>query len=123
DCTTVTADLDRSIPAFRTPSAATRRLPRFAEKGASRRFGVACWAYCLTPDPRPSDPDAGRLDSRSRWPGGAGSTRALSMRGRARRGICFRGGSVRSHVDEDHLMAAARTVALDPARARRVGRA
>src|SRR5271165_3920165 len=33
DCTTVTANLHRSIAAFRTPSAATRHLPRFAEKG------------------------------------------------------------------------------------------
>ena len=33
DCTTVTANLHRSRPAFHTPSAATRRLPRFAEKG------------------------------------------------------------------------------------------
>jgi hypothetical protein len=52
DCTTVTANLNRSIPAFRTPSAATRRLPRFAEKGgpAGGRFGVACLSYCLTPN-------------------------------------------------------------------------
>jgi len=33
DCTTVTPNLHRSTPAFRTPSAATRHLPRFAEKG------------------------------------------------------------------------------------------
>ncbi len=33
DCTGVTANLLRPIPAFHTPSAATRRLPHFAEKG------------------------------------------------------------------------------------------
>ena len=32
-CTGVAANLHRSILAFHTPSAATRRLPRFAEKG------------------------------------------------------------------------------------------
>ena len=33
DCTTVTANLHRSIPAFRTPSGPPGHLPRFAEKG------------------------------------------------------------------------------------------
>ena len=63
-----------------------------------------------------------RPDSRSRWRGGAGSPRALSTRAR-QMGRLFQGrfGSVAK--DEDHLMAAARTVALNPAPARLVGRA
>jgi len=35
DCTTVTANLHRYVAAFHTPSAATRHLPRFAEKEGS----------------------------------------------------------------------------------------
>ena len=33
DCTGAIANLSQSIPAIHTPSAAPRRLPRFAEKG------------------------------------------------------------------------------------------
>ena len=36
DCTTVTANLHRSIPAFHTPSGPPGHLPRFAEKGNAR---------------------------------------------------------------------------------------
>ena len=81
-------------------------------------------AYCQMPNHvhlilAPED-----AEGRALTPGkGAGSTPASSTRGRARRATCFRGGSVRWHVDEDHLMAAARYVALNPAPARQVGRA
>ncbi len=116
DCTTVTANLHRSIPAFRTPSAATRRLPRFAEKGgpACRRFVVACWAYCLMPNPRPSDPRA----RRRRWARAGALPEAPSLRRpRQRAGApnhLFQGRFGAVAMDEDCLMAAAGAVALFP---------
>jgi putative transposase len=89
-----------------------------------RRFGVACWAYCLMPNHvhlilTPDD--------------GAGLALALSrahrlyagfVNARARQtGHVFQGRFGSVAMDEDHLMAAARYVALNPVRARLVERA
>ncbi len=89
-----------------------------------RRFGVACWAYCLMPNHAhliltPDD--------------GAGPALALArahrlyagfVNARARQtGHLFQGRFGSVAMDEDHLMAAARYVALNPVRARLVERA
>jgi REP element-mobilizing transposase RayT len=91
---------------------------------AEWRFGVACWAYCLTPNHvhlilTPDD--------------GAALARALSrahrlyagyVNARARQtGHLFQGRFGSIAMDEDHLMAAAGYVALNPVRARLVERA
>ena len=89
-----------------------------------RKFGVAVWAYCFMPNHvhlilTPSD--------------GAGLALALSrthgryagyFNARARQtGHLFQGRFGSVAMDEDHLMAAARYIALNPVRARLVERA
>ena len=89
-----------------------------------RRFGVACWAYCLMPNHvhlilTPDDPAglALALATGRRLAAGFVNARARQT------GRLFQGRFGSIAMDEDHLMAAARTVALNPARARLVGRA
>jgi len=71
-------------------------------------------------NPRRARPDR----TRARAGHGAPALRGLCQCDvRARRGHLFQGRFGSVAMDEDHLMAAARTVALNPAPARRVGRA
>ncbi len=89
-----------------------------------RKFGVACWAYCLMPNHvhlilAPSDA-AGLALALSR----AHRLYAGYFNARARQtGHLFQGRFGSVAMDEDHLMAAARYVALNPVRARLVERA
>jgi putative transposase len=89
-----------------------------------RRFGVACWAYCLMPNHvhlilTPDDGAALAL-ALSR----AHRLYAGYVNARARQtGHLFQGRFGSIAMDEDHLMAAARYVALNPVRARLVERA
>jgi putative transposase len=86
-----------------------------------RRFGVACWAYCLTPNHvhlilTPSD-ERGLALALSR----AHRIHAGFVNARARQtGHLFQGRFGSVAVDEEHLMATARYVALNPVRARLV---
>jgi putative transposase len=69
---------------------------------------------------RPSDPDTGLALALAR----AHRLYAGFVNARARQtGHLFQGRFGSVAMDEDHLMAAARTVALNPVRARLVGRA
>jgi len=88
-----------------------------------RKAGVACWAYCLMPNHvhlilAPATPEAlaralgethrrytGFVNARARWTG-----------------HLFQGRFASVVLDDDHLMAAARYVALNPVRARLVAR-
>ncbi|MGO4870677.1 MAG: transposase [Roseiarcus sp.] len=89
-----------------------------------RKFGVAVWAYCLMPNHvhlilTPSDA-AGLALALSR----AHRLYAGYFNVRARQtGHLFQGRFGSVAMDEDHLMAAARYVALNPVRARLVERA
>jgi len=65
-----------------------------------KRWSVAIWAYCLMPNHVhlilvPGDASGWRW----RWGARIGATPPISTRGRARRGICFRVGSVRVGCD------------------------
>ena len=89
-----------------------------------RRFGVACWAYCLMPNhvhliltPDDSAGLALALARAHRLYAGFVNARA------GQTGHLFQGRFGSVAMDEDHLMAAARYVALNPVRARLVGRA
>jgi putative transposase len=89
-----------------------------------RRFGVACWAYCLMPNHvhlilTPADVDglALALARAHRLYAGFVNARARQT------GHLFQGRFGSVAMDEDHLMAAARYVALNPVRARLVDRA
>ena len=89
-----------------------------------RRFGVACWAYCLMPNHvhliLTPDDAAGLALALSR----AHRLYAGFVNARARQtGHLFQGRFGSVAMDEDHLMAAARYVALNPVRARLVERA
>ena len=89
-----------------------------------RKFGVAVWAYCLMPNHvhlilTPSDA-AGLALALAR----AHGRYASYFNARARQmGHVFQGRFGSAAMDEDHLMAAARYVALNPVRARLVERA
>ena len=89
-----------------------------------RRFGVACWAYCLMPNHvhliLTPDDSAGLALALAR----AHRLHAGFVNARARQtGHLFQGRFGSVAMDEDHLMAAARYVALNPVRARLVERA
>ena len=89
-----------------------------------RRFGVACWAYCLMPNHvhliLTPDDSAGLALALAR----AHRLYAGFVNARARQtGHLFQGRFGSVAMDEDHLMAAARYVALNPVRARLVERA
>jgi putative transposase len=94
-----------------------------------RRFGVACWAYCLMPNPCPitfTSSSRPRMSTglRWRWRGRTNRLYAGFVNARARQtGHLFQGRFGSVAMDEDHLMAAARYVALNPVRARLVDRA
>lgn len=89
-----------------------------------RKFGVACWAYCLMPNHvhlilAPSDA-AGLALALAR----AHRLYAGYFNARARQtGHLFQGRFGSVAMDEDHLMAAARYAALNPVRAQLVERA
>jgi putative transposase len=89
-----------------------------------RKFGVAVWAYCFMPNHvhlilTPSD-GAGLALALSR----ADGRYAGYFNARARQtGHLFQSRFGSAAMDEDHLMAAARYVALNPVRARLVERA
>ena len=112
-----------------------RRQALFAEPGdyalyrdllaeRCRANGVACWAYCLMPNHV-------HLILAPRTPEGLGRALGKAHRryssfvnARARAtGHLFQGRFSSVVMDEDHLMAAARYVALNPVRARLVARA
>jgi putative transposase len=89
-----------------------------------RRFGVACWAYCLMPNhahliltPQDAGGLALALARAHRLYAGYVNARARQT------GHLFQGRFGSLAMDEDHLMAAARYVALNPVRARLVARA
>jgi putative transposase len=89
-----------------------------------RRFGVAVWAYCLMPNhvhliltPRDDDGLAQALGRTHRLYAGFVNARARQT------GHLFQGRFGSVAMDEAHLMAAARYVALNPVRARLVPRA
>ena len=89
-----------------------------------RRFGVACWAYCLMPNhvhlilaPEDGTGLALALARAHRLYAGFVNARARQT------GHLFQGRFGSVAMDEDHVMAAARYVALNPVRARLVDRA
>ena len=89
-----------------------------------RRFGVSCWAYCLMPNhahlilaPQDASGLALALSRAHRLYAGYVNARARQT------GHLFQGRFGSLAMDEDHLMAAARYVALNPVRARLVARA
>jgi putative transposase len=89
-----------------------------------RRFGVACWAYCLMPNhvhliltPKDSSGLALALARAHRLYAGYVNARARQT------GHLFQGRFGSLAMDEDHLMIAARYVALNPVRARLAARA
>jgi putative transposase len=89
-----------------------------------RRFGVACWAYCLMPNhvhliltPEDSSGLALAMGRAHRLYAGYVNARARQT------GHLFQGRFGSVAMDEDHLMIAARYVALNPVRARLVTRA
>jgi len=89
-----------------------------------RKFGVACWAYCLMPNhvhlilaPCDAEGMALALSRAHRLYAGYFNARARQT------GHLFQGRFGSAAMDEDHLMAAARYVALNPVRARLVERA
>ncbi len=89
-----------------------------------RRFGVACWANCLMPNHvhlilAPDDGDGLALALSRTHRLYAGFVNARTRQN----GHLFQGRFGSVAMDEDHLMAAARYVALNPVRARLVERA
>ncbi len=89
-----------------------------------RKFGVSCWAYCLMPNHvhlilNPADASglALALSRAHRLYAGFVNARARQT------GHLFQGRYGSAAMDEHHLMAAARYVALNPVRARLVAQA
>jgi putative transposase len=89
-----------------------------------RRFGVSCWAYCLMPNhvhliltPQDSAGLALALSRAHRLYAGYVNARARQT------GHLFQGRFGSVAMDEEHLMIAARYVALNPVRARLAARA
>ena len=89
-----------------------------------RQFGVSCWAYCLMPNhvhliltPEDSSGLALAMARAHRLYAGYVNARARQT------GQLFQGRFGSVVMDEDHLMVAARYVALNPVRARLVKRA
>ncbi|HLW93147.1 MAG TPA: transposase [Roseiarcus sp.] len=89
-----------------------------------RKHGVAVWSYCLMPNHVHLILVPTRAEAMGRALGEAHRRYSAAINARLRvTGHLFQARYGSAAMDEDHLMAAARYVALNPVRARLVGRA
>jgi putative transposase len=112
-----------------------RRMAVFAEPGDYRLYidlmaercavhGVACWAYCLMPNHVHLVLVPATEDGLARAVGEANRRYAAFFNARARvTGHLFQGRFASAAMDEDHLMAAVRYLALNPVKAKLAKRA